>query len=228
MHIDFSNLVTSKYIINNDFRAFVYKPSFMISKVKNIQTITVDNCLHGIRALHLLFGENRSVRKIHIENFNSSILECTKCAFSHCEQLEEVNIEAIDTSNVYDMQSMFESCKSLKYLNLTRMNTQSVEDMAGMFRGCRGLNSLDLSNFDTRNVRYIRLIFKDCSSLRYLDLSSFNLCNLVSFYELETMFDGCDSLEKVIAPKDVKTREMLLEALEYSVGPTKYSSIDIT
>ena len=100
--------------------------------------------------------------------------------------------------------------------------------MAGMFRGCNGLNSLDLSNFDTRNVRYIRLIFKDCSSLRYLDLSSFNLCNLVSSYELETMFDGCDSLEKVIVPKDVKTREMLLEALEYSVGPTKYSSIDIT
>lgn len=227
MHIDFNNLDTSSYIIHDEIKAFIYKPYFMISMAKNIRTLTIDNCTDGIRTLHSLFGENRAVRKIRIENFNSSILECTRYAFSNCEQLEEVNIEAIDTRNVDDMHEMFVSCKSLKTLNLAKMNTQNVTDMAGMFQNCTSLERLDLSNFDTRSVRYTHLMFKNCNSLKYLDLSSFNLCNIVGFKQVEQMFNGCDSLEKIILPKDARTREMLLEALDCSLESTTYGCLDI-
>ena len=78
------------------------------------------------------------------------------------------------------------------------LDTSSVKNMEALFFGCSSLTSLDLSGFDTSNVTGMSSMFKWCVSLKELDASNFDTSKIAKIENMNYMFKGCTSLERVV------------------------------
>ena len=56
--------------------------------------------------------------------------------FKDCSSLKKLNLNNFNTSNVINMNSMFYGCSSLEELNLNSFNTNNVLYMGNMFFHC--------------------------------------------------------------------------------------------
>ena len=56
--------------------------------------------------------------------------------FQDCTMIKKLNLENFNTSNVSDMNSMFKGCKSLSELDLTYFDKRNVRNQKQMFSGC--------------------------------------------------------------------------------------------
>ena len=79
--------------------------------------------------------------------------------FSYCSSLKKLNLNNFNTTNVTNMGGMFYDCSSLKELNLNNFNTNNVNNMSYMFDGCSSLKELNLNNFNTNNVTDMSYMF---------------------------------------------------------------------
>jgi len=133
--------------------------------------------------------------------------------FNGCSNLEEVNMVGIEAKNVTSFMHMFFQCTHLKKVDLSSINTSKVQDVSAMFYLCRCLESLDLKNFGLENVEYMMHMFRGCCRLRELDISGFKF-NRKHKIDTKNMFMDCDSLERVVMPKDDYSRSIILAQLE--------------
>jgi len=125
-----------------------------------------------------------------------------------------IDVAPFDTSRTEDMEAMFANCNSVETLDIRRFDTSNVRCMYCMFIYDSGLKNLDLSHFNTHNVTrtsdqgYGSMcgIFFGCSGLTKLDLSSFDMtAAAISWtYNVQNMFVGCTSLEKLILGSKVR------------------------
>ena len=56
--------------------------------------------------------------------------------FCGCSSLKKLNLNNFNTSNVIDMNLMFSECSSLKVLNLSNFDTNKVSYMRKIFYKC--------------------------------------------------------------------------------------------
>lgn len=166
-----------------------------------------------------------SLIDLDLSMFDTSSVVDMSYMFFGCTSLGSVNLTSFDTSSVTDMSYMFSWCESLNSIELNMFETSSVESMKGMFEGS-GLTILDLTSFSTKNtidmsemfmscfdllginfsvdfktesVKDMSSMFYSCYRLSSLDISSFTSSSLM---KADTMFQGCDSLETIIASPD--------------------------
>lgn len=162
---------------------------------------------------------------LDLSMFDTSSAVDMSYMFFGCTSLASANLSSFDTSSVVDMSYMFFGCASLTSIDLDMFETSSVEFMKGMFEGS-GLTILDLTSFSTKNtidmsemfmscfdllginfsvdfqtesVKDMSNMFYSCYRLSSLDISSFTSTSLA---KADTMFQGCNSLETIVASPD--------------------------
>ena len=67
--------------------------------------------------------------------------------------------------------------------------------MGWMFNECHKLKEIKgINNFNTINIMYLNSMFQGCKSLEYLDLSKFNTMNVT---DISFMFNQCHKLKEI-------------------------------
>ncbi len=144
--------------------------------------------------------------------------------FDECTGLTSLDLSGFDTSSVTTTSYMFDGCENLTSINMTGWNTRNVENMQNMFGGCKNLQSVDVSHFDTRNVEYFNNMFEGCNSLKILDLSKWDMRNGYSVGNY--VFDGCDSLQEIKTPLNLKSKVNLpCEFYQKDMPTIKYTTL---
>lgn len=153
-----------------------------------------------------MFSLCTKLSKLDIGNFNTKNVSDMYGMFYYCLSLSDIDLSSFDTSKVTRMSSMFYFCQSITDIELSGFNTKNVTEMNSMFEGCYRLRTLDLSSFNTFNVTDMLGMFSKCQNLTTLDISSFDTSNIYDFSDIalnymDSMFDGCISLSKIVTPK---------------------------
>ena len=139
-----------------------------------------------------LFSEFRQVKKIDLNNLDTSNVTNMMRMFANCTSLADLNIRNLKTSNVTNMANMFNNCFELTNLDLSNFDTSHVTDMSTMFSGDRNLISITFGqNFNTENVTNMSDMFNCCYALTNLDVSHFNTSNVT---KMSGMFSNCYAL----------------------------------
>ena len=132
-----------------------------------------------------LFSEFRKVKKIDLNNLNTSNVTNMNHLFNFCENLINLDLSSFDTSKVKDMNSMFSVNRNLENINFgNKFDTSNVTNMGSMFNTCSSLTSLDLSNFNTSQVTDMSYMFVEFPNIE-LNLSGFvtsNVINMMSMF----------------------------------------------
>ena len=132
-----------------------------------------------------LFSEFRKVKKIDLNNLNTSNVTNMNHLFNFCENLINLDLSNFDTSKVKDMNSMFSVNRNLENINFgNKFDTSNVTNMGSMFNTCSSLTSLDLSNFNTSQVTDMSYMFVEFPNIE-LNLSGFvtsNVINMMSMF----------------------------------------------
>ena len=133
-----------------------------------------------------LFSEFRKVKKIDLNNLNTSNVTNMNHLFNFCENLINLDLSSFDTSKVKDMNSMFSVNRNLENINFgNKFDTSNVTNMGSMFNTCSSLTSLDLSNFNTSQVTDMSYMFVEFPNIE-LNLSGFVTSNVIN---MMSMFD---------------------------------------
>ena len=139
-----------------------------------------------------LFSEFRQVKKIDLNNLDTSNVTNMMHMFANCTSLADLNIRNLKTSNVTNMANMFNNCFELTNLDLSNFDTSHVTDMSTMFSGDRNLTSISFGQtFDTSKVTNMKNMFNCCYALTNLDVSHFNTSNVTI---MTRMFSNCYAL----------------------------------
>lgn len=156
--------------------------------------------------------------------------------FYECDNLVSVDLSGFDTSQVTNMKAMFCNCKSLITLDLSNFDTGKVTDMSDMFSRCSALTTLCLENFDTAQVTSMQCMFWSCKSLTDLDLSSFDASQVAAAGSgmsigasgeeyIGGMCLGCDKLETIHTPYNLKVSSELPEGVWYQPDGTELTEL---
>ena len=133
-----------------------------------------------------LFSEFRKVKKIDLNNLNTSNVTNMNHLFNFCENLINLDLSSFDTIKVKDMNSMFSVNRNLENINFgNKFDTSNVTNMGSMFNTCSSLTSLDLSNFNTSQVTDMSYMFVEFPNIE-LNLSGFVTSNVIN---MMSMFD---------------------------------------
>ena len=188
-----------------------------------IKSASVD--VKSICSTEGMFAALTNLQEVDLSNLDTSNVTNMNYMFLGCTSLNSIDLSKLDTSNVTDMYGMFAYCNSLETIDLSDINTSKVEnaqymflylqnlksvklgslesvtDMSGMFNGCSKLTNVEFSKTSSvPNVSSISGMFADCGSLENVDLSSLIVssdCNV------DSIFNGCNNLKKVVAPENV-------------------------
>lgn len=95
--------------------------------------------------------------------------------FPALQKVTRLNVKDMDISDESSLEYLFYNFRMLEMVNLSDMKTGHVTNMTGMFAYCSSINDLDMSEINMTNVK-----------------------------DAEYMFYGCNELENLITPEDVK------------------------
>lgn len=137
-----------------------------------------------------LFKGFEVVKKIDLQNFDTSKAETFEEMFAGLTQLETLTVTRWDTSSVTTMKNMFYDCNSLTKLAMD-CDTSHVTDMSYMFANCFALSKLGIYNFVTDNVTDMSYMFSACKSLTILQINNFNTTYVEN---MSNMFENCSAL----------------------------------
>ncbi|MGM0291248.1 BspA family leucine-rich repeat surface protein [Enterococcus sp. AZ029] len=115
--------------------------------------------------------------------------------FLNIDDIQEIRV--VNAIGGVNLSSFFSSYTKVEKITFDNFDTSQTVILSGMFSNCSSLKTLDLSVFDTSNVYMMANMFSGCTSLIFLDLSSFDTGKLYSGSGTNSMFSGCDSLEKL-------------------------------
>lgn len=148
-----------------------------LTDVPNFDTTNVTSMADMFRRCNTL---------ITIPNFNT--INVTNMSYMFAESNSISDVPSLDASNVEDIRGMFHSCSNLKTIG--DLNTTNAVYMNHMFCGCQNL--IVAPNIDTSNVVNISYMFANCVNLT--DVPVFNLNSIPSYYNMSSMFSGCNNL----------------------------------
>lgn len=115
--------------------------------------------------------------------------------FNNCKLLSNIDLHCFDGCSIHDIGDTFGSCKKLTTIDLSKMDFSSCGGYSGTFGDCSSLTMLDVSNFCWKNITgECRYTFSGCSSLKKIMLGDFYIPKA---YCLDSMFEGCSSLEQL-------------------------------
>lgn len=115
--------------------------------------------------------------------------------FNNCKLLSNIDLHCFDGCSIHDIGYTFGSCKKLTTIDLSKMDFSSCGGYSGTFGDCSSLTMLDVSNFCWKNITgECRYTFSGCSSLKKIMLGDFYIPKA---YCLDSMFEGCSSLEQL-------------------------------
>lgn len=193
--LDLSKFDTSKIMA---FTSMFYDCS-------NLQNLNLSGIETGAATnMNSMFSGCGYLKSLDLSSFDTgSVLDMSNM-FVDCERLNDLNISSFKTGKVNYMNNMFANCKALTDLNLSHFDTGAVQSMDGMFLNCIKLSNLNISKFNTSNTTSMIMMFGNCINLTYLDLSSFDMTNVKKLDTFLKYFSGCDKLEKIEAPIQLK------------------------
>ncbi len=179
--------------------------SAMFNGCPSLESVDMSNLdISSVKDLSALFNcadtylNPSSLVRADLSGLIAPSVKSMSAMFRSCDSLESVNLSGIKAPKLEDMSAMFFDCRSLREVNFSMLDTSSVKNMEALFYGCSSLTSLDLSGFDTSNVTSMRNMFKWCLSLKELDASNFDTSKITKAENLNYMFKGCTSLERVV------------------------------
>lgn len=135
--------------------------------------------------LSRLFYRAGNLRKLELDNFDTSLWTITSLSrlFCECGKLQELDFSHIDTSNwaITDMQYLFDSCFNLRKINFGNMDTSNwaVTTMSYKYYRCVSLEELDFSFRDTSNWRVTSVYsaYAYCNSLKRINFGDIDTSN---------------------------------------------------
>ena len=188
--------------------------------LNSIRGSNVASCIY-------MFGNCSSLKNIDLSGFGRAYQmtdQDLKTMFNGCSALETLNLANFGTSSITDMASLFAGLSNLKTLNLTGWDTKKVTTMKSMFKGCEALETIigidgfkytkvtdltemfynckslegvTLSTSILYNKSHLSYMFYGCESLRSFDFSNISTGSSDYRLSMESMFEGCSSLESV-------------------------------
>nr|WP_296476126.1 BspA family leucine-rich repeat surface protein [uncultured Acetatifactor sp.] len=114
------------------------------------------------------------------------------------KETEYIRFEDCEIKESYG--SLFADLNNLKAIDFTNLKVTNPTDYSSMFFGCSSLTELDLNSFGTNSTAYVSMdkMFEGCSNLLELNISSLNMAYVET---ADSMFSGCDSLQKLATPE---------------------------
>ena len=169
-----------------------------------------------------LFNKFTQVKKIDLNNLDTSNVTNMMSMFAICTSLADLNIRNLKTSNVTNMANMFLSCYVLSELDLSNFDTSNVTTMQGMFAGDRNLKSIKFGqSFDTSNVTKMGVMFNGCESLTELDVSNFNTSKAI---DMNYMFGGLPNIHLDLRNFDTSK----VTNMSFMFANSNFTSLDLS
>ena len=169
-----------------------------------------------------LFSEFTQVKKIDLNNLDTSNVTNMMSMFAICTSLADLNIRNLKTSNVTNMANMFNNCFELTNLDLSNFDTSNVTTMQGMFAGDRNLKSIKFGqSFDTSNVTKMGVMFNGCESLTELDVSKFNTSKAI---DMNYMFGGLPNIHLDLRNFDTSK----VTNMSFMFANSNFTSLDLS
>ena len=169
-----------------------------------------------------LFNKFTQVKKIDLNNLDTSNVTNMMSMFAICTSLADLNIRNLKTSNVTNMANMFLSCYALSELDLSNFDTSNVTTMQGMFAGDRNLKSIKFGqSFDTSNVTKMGVMFNGCESLTELDVSHFNTSKAI---DMNYMFGGLPNIHLDLRNFDTSK----VTNMSFMFANSNFTSLDLS
>ena len=169
-----------------------------------------------------LFNKFTQVKKIDLNNLDTSNVTNMMSMFAICTSLADLNIRNLKTSNVTNMANMFLSCYALSELDLSNFDTSNVTTMQGMFAGDRNLKSIKFGqSFDTSNVTKMGVMFNGCESLTELDVSNFNTSKAI---DMNYMFGGLPNIHLDLRNFDTSK----VTNMSFMFANSNFTSLDLS
>lgn len=159
-----SNVVLTKY---NGASLDVVVPSSATINNKNYQTV-IDG---GV------FFENSNITSVTFENGVKAGKSISKL-FRYCTSLKKIVLNDFDTSNTTDMSLAFSRINLTSEIDFSKFDTSKVTNMRGMF-GVSSFPNLDLTSFKLTSNPNLNIMFTSTKT-NYLDISSFDTANCES------------------------------------------------
>ena len=108
------------------------------------------------RNMDFMFGNDRFLKKINLDNDETIKLSSMKGMFYDCQSLTDLDIFMLDTRNVTNMYALFCNCKNLKNINIdtTKWSIRNVSNYNDMFLACfslktnKGTFAININNVD--------------------------------------------------------------------------------
>ena len=187
--INLSNLNTTNIID----MSYMFNKCYELKKIDFPESFNSQN----LENMALMFHWCQNLTEITFpSSFKTIKVNNMKTLFGKCYILKKINIQNFNTSEVKDMSYMFDQCTKLEELliNPLTFKADKVSNMSYMFNECRELKKIDLSSFKIKNVKYTSYMFGNCQKLVEVDLSSskFNKDTIMVH-----MFDGCKNIKKI-------------------------------
>jgi len=172
----------------------------------SLETLNLDDWnVAKVTTMSRMFWGCSSLETLNLGNWNVDSVTDMGYMFSSCSSLAELDLSSWkNTNSVQNMEDMFASCSSLTSLNLGNWNVNSVTNMRCMFQYCDSLVNLDLNGWVTGGLTTISQMFYYCQSLESIDLSGFDLAKVSGYDYYYDMFYGCDALEEIETPVNLK------------------------
>ncbi len=142
----------------------------------------------------------QSVIEVDLSNFDAYNVQFANFMFDDMFALKRVDFSNVRFENVSDMTNMFGRCSSLEEIVVNSTETfksDKLQSANGMFYGVDKIKSLYLVGFGGSNLKSIIGMFTSMDSLCELDLSGWNLQDIDVGRVEESLFEGCNSLEKI-------------------------------
>jgi surface protein len=203
-----NNVILMKYIGESE-NITVRKKAIIGGKTyyTKLKEVTFDDGYDSIWGEYYGSGSMNGLKSIAFED---GFVFPEKCSmlFAYNWGVEKIDLSGVDTSNVTDMTGMFLLCTELETPDFSNFNTKNVESMELMFYNCGSMRNIDLSSFDTSSLVDVSGMFMFCYGATSINLSSFDLKNVGQngheITNISTMFQGCEAMELLYTPKNLK------------------------
>lgn len=193
----------------------LYSTSKMFSYCQSLKSMDLSGFkTENLVATRLMFEDCNELKNVNLDGWDVRKLWDAGYMFYGCFDLEKVSLNGWKTNQLEKMSGMFNECRSLKTIDLSFLKTNRCKEMNNVFAGCKSLTSVNLSGWNTESLVVASSMFGGCESLKNLDLSSFSFAkyNLSSINgNVAVLFSGCDQLEVIKTPKNVKVNFNLPE-----------------
>lgn len=187
----------------------------------NLEFLELDNTKYIDRCLRTLSSECKNIKKLNIQECETSELSLTY--MGNLENIEYINVNSVKKINDYILFMIIEKCKYLKHLNLGKCFLLSEGSLLQLC-SLKKLEYLDVSYLNYIDDNIIITIADNCTKLTHLSIDS---CRYVTLDGMKKLIERYSQFQVLNVYDTLFNLEMIYYAIEVMKKRTSHNVLTL-